>query len=82
MQRRGRAVEADIGGDAAGLGERVEVVGLGDLVDEPPAGEHAQEIGLVNAHGNLLRDRPEPSRRPGRWCNRSPVRFKGNPGQP
>ena len=50
MQRRRRAVEADIGGDGRRARERIQGFGLRNLVDEPPLGEDVEKIGLVGAH--------------------------------
>ena len=50
MQRGRGAVEADIGGDGAGCGARVERLGLRDLVDEAALGQNVKKIGLIGAH--------------------------------
>ena len=50
MERGRGAVETDIGRDGRLPGERVQRLGLGDLMDEAPAGENVEEIGLVGAH--------------------------------
>ena len=44
MQRRRRAVETDIGSDRRRTGERVERLGLRDLMDVAPAGEDIQKL--------------------------------------
>jgi hypothetical protein len=50
MQRRRRAVETNISRDGRLPGERVQRLGLGDLMDEAPAGENVEEIGFVGAN--------------------------------
>ena len=50
MERRRGAVETDVGRDGRLPGERVQRLGLGDLMDEAPAGENVEEIGFVGAH--------------------------------
>ncbi len=52
MKGRGGAVEADIGRDRRLARERVQCLGLRDLVNEAPGGENVKEIGLVGAHYN------------------------------
>ena len=65
MQRRRRAVVADIGGDARRFArQRVEAVEVGALVDEAALGQDVQEIGfaaslIASDPGRRLRvDRP------------------------
>ena len=50
MQRGGRAVETDIGGDGLRFGELVERVRLGYLMDEAALRQNVQEIGFIAAH--------------------------------
>ena len=50
MQRRRRAVVADIGGEAALRGERVEPLRVGALMDEAALLEDAQEVGAEGGH--------------------------------
>ena len=54
MQRRSGAVEPDVTGDSRIARARVKRLGLGDLMDESPARQHIQEIGLVSAHRMVL----------------------------
>jgi len=54
MQRRRGAVEADIAGNRRRTRQRVERLGLGDLMDESSRGEHIEKIGLVGAHRGLI----------------------------
>src|ERR1700692_478901 len=74
MERRRGAVETNISRDGRLPGERVQRLGLGDLVDKTPAGENVEEIGFIGAHrypAQLCRGSP-PRRR---WCNRSGAWF-------
>src|SRR5262249_45285595 len=50
MQRWCRAVEPDIAGDDGRARQRIECLGLRDLMDESSRGEHVEEIGLVGVH--------------------------------
>ena len=47
MERLGGGVEADIAWHDLARGERVQALGIGDLVDTAALVEQAQEIGLV-----------------------------------
>ena len=50
VQRRRRAVVADIGGRLASRGERVEAVDIGTLVDEAAFLQNIQKIGFKCSH--------------------------------
>src|SRR5580693_814197 len=65
MQRRRGAVESDIGRDGRLTGERVQRLGLRDLVDEAPAGENVEEIGFVGAHRSCRKFQGEAAARRG-----------------
>ena len=70
MQAVGRAVEADVGGDAPLRGERVEPACVGALVDVAALVEHAHEIG--GEHRRSTRWLPlRPAARAGRLGARS-----------
>ena len=86
VQRGRRAVEADIGRDRSGLGARVEVLRLRDLVDEAALGENIKKFGLIGAHGTDHSDGFLDGRGwliaslGRRWCNRSGQGFN-RPGE-
>ena len=50
VQAVGRRIEADVGGNHAGLRACVEARGIGDLVDEAALGQTTQKIGLEWTH--------------------------------
>ncbi len=73
MQRGRGAIKADIGGNRARLGARIQCLGFRDLVDEAALGQNIKEIGFIGAHccylgGGLVAC-------VGGWCNRSGVGF-------
>jgi hypothetical protein len=50
MQRRRRAIEADVAGDRRRVRQAIERLGLGDLMDESSRGEHVEEVGFIGLH--------------------------------
>jgi hypothetical protein len=56
MQRGRGAIEADVTGDARGFRQHVEGLGLGNLMDEAPAGQNVEKIGFVGAHAAIATD--------------------------
>ena len=54
MERGRRAVEPDIGRDRRRARALVEHLGLRHLVDEAPARQDVEEIGLVGAHAAVV----------------------------
>ena len=55
MQRRRRAVVADIADQLAFRRQRIEALAVGRLVDEAALGQHAQEIGFEGGHDHFPR---------------------------
>ncbi len=51
MQARCGGVEADIGGDRALCGARIEPGRVRELMNEAPARQHVEKFGFVGAHG-------------------------------
>ncbi len=73
MQRRGRTIESDVGGNGTGLRAGIQGLRLRYLMNKAAVGQDIEKIGFVGAHSGASH-RGLVAYVSG-WCNRSGVGF-------